>query len=417
MPHSRIELDNRNISIQYANSLFAKNDLQLALQYYVLLKYIYNELEDILNANIRLCVKRILSNGFSFKRTNSPDVSIIITSFDNFDLTMACLCSIHKNIVDVDYEIIVVDDCSSFELTKTLDLIEGITLLKNSANIGYLRSCNSAASHARGEYLALLNNDTMVTTGWLKSLIEVANNFSKVGIVGSQLRHPNGVLQEIGGIVWSDGSAARYLDGSVSLNNSDSRRVRNVDYCSAASILIKSHLWAELGGFDDSYAPAYYEDTDLCFRARQIGYRTVVQPLSIVVHLQGASYGKSALSQANQLQEINKKKFYERWGQLLVKENMEPGCNILMAKERIKSKNIVILVDRYIPEIEFDAGSKSTSCIIECLIDAGMHVIFYPMAKSDHYCDVFKFNMEQKGAYVLQCGANDELDSIISSCF
>ena len=78
--------------------------------------------------------------------------------------------------------------------------------------------------------------------------------------------------------------------------------------------MIRAELFARLGKFDEHYAPGYYEDTELCFRAREAGYRVVVQPAAEVVHFEGASAGTSTTgSGMKRYQTINHRKFFERW--------------------------------------------------------------------------------------------------------
>ena len=100
-------------------------------------------------------------------------------------------------------EIVLIDDnsCDSTELTNCL---EGVRLLSNPENIGFLKSCNKASEACRGEYLIFLNNDTQVQPNWLSSLVETLSNESKVGAVGSKLIYPDNSLQEAGGIIWQD---------------------------------------------------------------------------------------------------------------------------------------------------------------------------------------------------------------------
>ncbi len=89
--------------------------------------------------------------------------------------------------------------------------------------------------------------------------------------------------------------------------------LREIDYCSGCSLAVAKAFWMELGGFDERFAPAYYEDTDLCFRARQRGKRVFYQPFSKLIHFEEISSRTSTGSDVKAYQELNRPKFLDRW--------------------------------------------------------------------------------------------------------
>ena len=134
---------------------------------------------------------------------------------------------------EISFEVIVVDDCSTDETTATLSNISGIRVIRNPRNEGFLNSCNTGAQAAQGEYLLFLNNDTVVTRGWLVEIARTFGVYPDVGLVGAKLIYPDGRLQEAGGIIWNDATGWNYgrLDDP---RKPQYNYAREVDYCSGA---------------------------------------------------------------------------------------------------------------------------------------------------------------------------------------
>ena len=149
----------------------------------------------------------------------------------------------------------------------------GLTYLRNKENLGYIRNINNAASHAKGRYILTLNNDTTVTANWLSSMLDVMNTDEKAGLVGSKLVFPNGILQEAGGIIWKDASAWNYgRDGNP--ESPEYNYLKEVDYISGASNLIRKELWDKLGGPRRTLCSGLIsDDSDLAMGIRSLGYK------------------------------------------------------------------------------------------------------------------------------------------------
>lgn len=308
-------------------------------------------------------------------QTDAPLVSIIIPVYNQFQYTYDCIRSILENCAGIPLEIIVADDCST-DLTKKIDkLIEGVVLSRNKKNLRFLLNCNHAAEQARGRYIVFLNNDTEVQPNWLQSLLELIEKDETIGMVGSKLVYPNGKLQEAGGIVFADGSGWNYgrmQDPKAPEYN----YVKDVDYISGASIMIRADLWRQLGGFDEQFAPAYYEDTDLAFSVRKAGYRVVYQPLSEVIHFEGISNGTDTSSGQKSYQVVNAKKFLEKWQDVLQKEQCAGPEELFLARDRSKNRHRLLMVDHYVPMFDKDAGSRAVFSYIQLFLKKGYHVTF-----------------------------------------
>lgn len=278
-----------------------------------------------------------------------PLVSIIIPAYNQWDYTYACLASILKNSGEIAYEIIVLDDCSTDDTMNIEQFVRNIKVVRNERNMGFLFSCNKAAKIASGKYIVLLNNDTLVQPEWLMWLIKTLEEKPDVGLVGSKLLFSNGKLQEAGGIVFRDGTCLNY-GRDDDPDKPEYNYFKDVDYCSGAAICIRKLLWTKLGGFDMQFIPAYYEDTDLAFAIRNMGYRTVYQPKSIVIHFENISHGKDIHFKMNINQAKNHPKFIEKWAKILGEYYFRKDENIFLARDRSMFKKTIIIFDRYVPD-------------------------------------------------------------------
>lgn len=271
---------------------------------------------------------------------------MLIPVYGELGTTWSCLRSLAEVPSGKSIEVIVANDRSPDRTSEMLARVRGIRTVENPENLGFLRTCNRAAREARGRYLCLLNNDTRVTPGWLSPMVESFELFPRAGLVGAKLLFGDGRLQEAGGTVFRDGTTSHYG------RRKDPARpeysfARRVDYCSAACALIPKALWEELGGFDEYYAPAYYEDTDLAFRVRRAGYEVIYQPATTVVHFEGLTHGKvkskgAGKSPSKHLTE-NREKFFERWSELLLGEHPPPETRNSGAADRRRGPGLLLL--------------------------------------------------------------------------
>jgi len=304
-----------------------------------------------------------------------PVVSVIIPIYGKCEYTLQCLISIALNPPSTPFEIIIIDDCSPDNSAEVLQGIDGICLITNTENQGFIRSCNIGAKVASGQYLYFLNNDTEVTSGWLDELIRTFHEFPGTGLAGSKLVYPDGTLQEAGGIIWQDGSAwnfGRNQDPLLPIYN----YAREVDYCSGASIMVPKELFEELRGFDEYYLPAYCEDSDLALKIRDKGYRVIYQPLSTVVHYEGITCGSDTSQGTKAYQIENSKKLFERWRHRLQQHQVN-GVDVDSAKDRCAKRRVLVL-DHCTPTPNQDAGSVTILNLILLLREMQYQVTFIP---------------------------------------
>ena len=309
-----------------------------------------------------------------FLAYSQPDVSIIIPFYNQPFHTYSCLKSITENTAGIPYEIIMVDDASDDPgVSEMLGCIQDVTLVRNNVNSGFIASCNTGARKATGSFLVFLNNDTLVTSGWLEPLLDIFRRIPDVGLVGCKLVYPDGRLQEAGGIIWRDGTGWNYGRNDDPCKP-EYNYLRQVDYCSGAAISIPKRLFTDLNGFDVHFSPAYYEDADLAFKVRKAGYKVFFQPETEIVHFEGVSSGLDTRKGVKQYQEINRVKFLRKWKGTLV-NHRNNGILPEFEKDRYCLKRIFIIDSRMVAP-DRDSGSFRMYNILKILTDIGCKVTF-----------------------------------------
>jgi GT2 family glycosyltransferase/glycosyltransferase involved in cell wall biosynthesis len=325
-----------------------------------------------------------------------PRVSIIIPVFNQLEFTHACLSSLQRQEDGTATEVIVVDDRSTDATPELIPRIPGLAYFRNDSNSGFIASCNHGAQRAHGEYLLFLNNDTVVTAGWLQALLNTFATNPEAGLIGSKLVYPDGRLQEAGGIIWRDGTGwnrGKFQDAK----DPEYNYLREVDYCSGASLIIPRSLFDELGGFDSRYSPAYYEDTDLAFRVRARGHKVLYQPLSVVVHYEGITSGRDVSTGVKQHQEVNRATFVSTWANELADKanngDLDTWDALPAGRERI------LVVDHHLPMADRDSGSLRMFQLLSILSREGHRVTFIP----DNLADIPPYGdrLRERGVKVM----------------
>ncbi len=311
-----------------------------------------------------------------FETIENPLISVIIPVYNQVSATLHCLYSIMQANSTYTFEVIIIDDASPDKEAKKLSSIKGLNYILNDYNLGYLLSCNKAAFEARGKYIVQLNNDTIVLSGWLEAMVETFKTKPKAGLVGARLIYPNGNLQEAGGVIWSNAGGLNFGHGVQPFHCSTSY-LRQVDYCSGAAIMLTKELWDNLGGYDEKFAPAYYEDTDLAFRVRQAGYQVWCQPLANIIHFEGLSSGVDEDKGTKRYQKINREKFAKRWEEVLSTHTQEHY------RDRY-TKGQVLFIDAYTPTPNQDSGSLDVMNFINFFLACEYKVSFLPILDPVH---------------------------------
>jgi GT2 family glycosyltransferase/SAM-dependent methyltransferase len=311
--------------------------------------------------------------------SEDPVISIVIPLYAGAELTHRALQTIRDNTSYTRYEVIIVDDGDDPDTKALLETVTGARILTNEENLGYLRSANKGAQVAQGRWLVLANNDIEVLPNWAAELLDCGESADDIAIVTPLYLQPDGLVSEAGGIIWDDASGHNYGRGDHSHNWRYGFR-REVDYGSAAALLVRTDVWRDIGGFDERFLPMYYEDVDLCFAARDLGYRVMYEPAARVVHKEGSTAGSDENEGHKRHQAANRPRFGEKWEAALSQHHLSPPDNVLesWAGATARRGSRVIFIDHRVPFWDREAGALRTLEVLKSLMDRGHHVTFLP---------------------------------------
>jgi GT2 family glycosyltransferase len=326
----------------------------------------------------RIWLESFLVSGsrLELPHSETPAISILLVLFNRSELTFACLRSIVECRSEA-IEVIIVDNASTDDTSKLLDRVCGARVIRNSTNLHFLLAANQAAKEAKGEHILLLNNDAQLLPGTIRSAFRTLTSAPDIGAVGGKIVLLDGTLQEAGSIVWQDGSCHGYGRGDDPLSPEYMFR-RDVDYCSGALLMTPRRVWERLGGFDEAFRPAYYEEADYCMRLRAQGFRVVYEPDAVISHYEFGS-SKSA-AKAITLQAEHQHIFVEHHREALRKQIPNSAGNTLKARSRNTNDRILFLDDR-VPHSWLGSGFPRARTLILSLIKQGFFVSVYPISE------------------------------------
>ena len=312
---------------------------------------------------------------------DQPLVSVIVVVFNKAELTYACLRGIeqlhHENI-----ELIVVDNASTDQTVLLLSRIKGnVKVLRQPENLHFLRGCNLAFEQLnhKSRYVLLVNNDALLNPLAIHKALSVFQRWPDTGIVGGQVIHLDGRLQEAGNVIFRDGICSG-LGRRQSPWHAVAQVRRRVDYVSGCLLMIETKLLKELGGFDTRFSPAYYEETDLCIRSWQSGRPVIYEPSCRLNHVEFASSqkGKEEAVKLMQTNRIKLEQKHHAWLQDQPTWQNHQDLNSIRSCLRSNAYPARILwVDDRNPDPSFGAGYGRMNDLITTLADLGCFITIF----------------------------------------
>jgi len=234
-------------------------------------------------------IQPMIGQRVSFTTGERPPVSIVMLTWNGLEYTRACLESLWAKTEHVDYHLVIVDNGSTDGTREWLRTLPNITLIENEINLGFTKGNNVGLAVVPPEHdVLLLNNDTIITqSNWLERLRDVANDNVDYGIVGCRLLRTDGALQHAGTYIPTD-TFWGYQIGGGEANIGQYPAVRKVEGIVGACMYIRRDVRAAIGGLDEAFF-SYFEDTDYCLRAAQLGYKTVCVGDVSLIHRENTS--------------------------------------------------------------------------------------------------------------------------------
>jgi GT2 family glycosyltransferase len=311
----------------------------------------------------------------TFQTADEPELSIVLILWNKCELTYMCLKSLLQlSSQSVPYELLIIDNASEDRTNVLLDRLVGVRIVKNSENVGFLKACNQARDIVKGKYLLFLNNDTEVYPGAIEAAMSTLKSDDSYGAVGARVILPNNTLQEGGNIMWNDGTCLGYARG-LDPYAPEAMFLRETDYCSGAFLLTRTALFRQLGGFDERYLPAYYEETDFCISLRRLGYKIMYEPRAVINHFEFGSAEMS--SRAMEWMGRNRIKFFDKHKEFLATHPAPHPNQLLHYRTPVKRKRLLYIEDR-VPHTMLGAGFPRSNMIVNMMVQLGYDVTIYP---------------------------------------
>jgi GT2 family glycosyltransferase/2-polyprenyl-3-methyl-5-hydroxy-6-metoxy-1,4-benzoquinol methylase len=264
--------------------------------------------------------------------SNEPLTSIVILCCNQLNYTRLCIESVMRH-TDAPYELVFVDNGSTdgtlpYLVRVTNDANNGaplssfcrrVVLIRNEGNLGFCKGVNQGIAAARGQYLLLLNNDTVVTPGWLSRLIEHAESAPNVGLVGAVSNYAAAPQQ----VAVSYRTLDEMYSFAAEITQKQRGRSFEWEWVVGLCLLIKREVINTIGMLDERFGLGFFDDDDLSLRARQAGYKILIAQDVFIHHFGSRTFLGLGVNVAEQMK-ANFGKFREKWGEAATRYWLPP---------------------------------------------------------------------------------------------
>lgn len=260
------------------------------------------------------------------------DVSVILVSYNTKNLTRDCLSSIYEKTTDIEFDVFVVDNNSHDGSPEMIEQeFPQVHLIKNPDNKGFGAANNIAIFQSNAKYVFCLNTDTLLIDNSIKNFYDFMENNENIGACGGVLYNNDNSPLVCGGhfptikeILWKFGLnkvlKKQYRKIAMANNSDEADLIETLDYVTGADIFIRKSVLQEIGGFDEDFF-MYYEETELCKRIHDAGYKIKLLPQVKIIHLESKSVKNSEWknTQLYKSRFIYYKKSYNKFAYVLIK--------------------------------------------------------------------------------------------------
>lgn len=266
----------------------------------------------------------IETNGKKLTKSFGGKITIIVLNYNTKRSVQNCIDSIKVNTTGIDYELIVIDNGSTDGSVEYLKAVSGIRVIFNGSNVGVSKGWNQgiAVSDPNSD-IVVLNSDIVTVQNWLKTLNRVAYEDSNIGVVGCRIKglgaQKNYILHT-GAMIQRNGMGQENEWGIPLVDYGQCQVNKKAQIVVGACMYLKRELLDTIGVFDERYTPAYFEDSDMCLKIANAGYKVCYCGEVTLLHEHGTTSKTNSIN-VSHLLETNRKKFTDKWQSYLNKKD------------------------------------------------------------------------------------------------